>query len=427
MSLPYLVFADKKGKIYSHPYLRMAVSSLTRLCVPQESEYIRLPLGSSFFYLPGRLAVGFNPSTKTFEFIKEFNGRQVYAVGASLIPAYLRLYHPSYVVKEKKVLPLWAYTACGFYKGNFYACAQKIDSRIHQTPRFYDAVKIKRAATKYVTRYPSNRLYRHLAHCALNYNCLNAKNLFMSRWEAGIPTSSACNARCLGCLSYQASDCRASHQRIRFKPTAQEIALLMHNHLSNARRAMVSFGQGCEGEPLLEAETIATAIRQVRRTIKRGTIHMNTNASLPNKVRLLCQAGIDSFRVSINSADERVYNRYFRPCGYRFSDVIASIRIAKKYNKFVSLNLLILPGVSDTAGEIKALFTFIKETGIDMIQWRNLNIDPEYYLTNISPDVRAPRGIVYLIKTVAQRFPHLKMGYFNLPKEKFKSFNNLIK
>lgn len=249
----------------------------------------------------------------------------------------------------------------------------------------------------------------------------------MNRWEAGIPTSPVCNARCLGCLSYQTSDCRASHQRIRFAPTSQEIAEVMRNHLSLAPHSIVSFGQGCEGEPLLRAETIAAAIAHVRRTVHKGTIHMNTNASNPSGVKLLCEAGIDSFRVSINSTNEKLYNRYFAPQGYAFSDVLESIRIAKKYNKFVSFNLLVFPGVTDSDAEIEALCAYIKNTGIDMVQWRNLNIDPEYYCDHMHFDSSKPKGVAHLIKTVARRFPHLKMGYFNLPKEKFKSFNNLIK
>lgn len=419
MNLPFLVFSDKNGRIYSHPFLRMAASSGENFILPKQKELIVQPKGSTFFYLSGRLPVGFDPKTKRYEVLSEFNGKEVYAVSGFLIPGYLRLYNPAAFIKRKENLSLWAYTACGFYAGKFYLTAKKVDSRIRQSPRFYNSAAIKKAVNKTVKRYPENRLYRHLANCALNYNCLAAKNLFLNRWEAPLPTSKACNARCIGCLSYQESDCIASHQRIGFKPSVDEIEEVMLNHLTTAREALVSFGQGCEGEPLLMADTIVASIERVRQRTSRGTINMNTNASLPKKVEMLCRAGMDSFRVSLNSTRKKFYDSYFRPFDYKFSDVIRSIRIAKKYNKFVSVNLFVFPGFSDSTAEIDSLVHFIKNNKIDMVQWRNLNIDPAYYQQSIvDPRVKA-RGVGYLTEQIRRKFPHLKTGYFNLPKESF--------
>jgi pyruvate-formate lyase-activating enzyme len=420
MHLPFLVFCDKNGRIYSHPFLRMSVSSLSILSLPSKEELIRLPKGSKFFYLLDRLPVGFNPHTKNFEVLKEFKGREVYAVGAFLIPGYLRFYNPAYYIKRKTKLPLWAYTAVGFYGGNFYVPAKRVDSRRRQSPQFYNDKEIRIKIKEFLKRYPNNRLYKHLSHCALNYNCLAAKNLFLKRWEAPLPTSRFCNASCLGCLSYQRENALvASHQRISFIPSLREVTEVMINHLKEAKESIVSFGQGCEGEPLLEAELIAKSIYLVRNKIWRGTINMNTNASMPSKIELLCKAGIDSFRISLNSVQEKYYKIYFKPFNYTFKDVVKSIEIAKKYKKFVSINLFIFPGFSDSEEEITALIKFIRTTGIDMIQWRNLNIDPDYYVDNLPCRDLKPKGVSYLIDTIKKEFPHLKTGYFNLPKEKF--------
>ncbi|MFH1876123.1 MAG: radical SAM protein [Candidatus Omnitrophota bacterium] len=425
MKLPFLVFADCDGKIYSHPRLRMVASSAA-VCLPSPSALIRLPEGSTRFYLPGRLPIGFDPVTKSFQVLESYRGRRTFAVGAFLIPAYLRLYHPAYQVVKPARLPLWAYAACGFWRGEFYVAAQRIDRRIRQSPRFYDNACIEKKVHRIVKQYPANRLYRHLAHCALHYNCLAAKNLFLGRWEAPLPTARACNARCIGCLSHQESDCVTSHERIGFKPSVREIEEVALPHLSGAREAIVSFGQGCEGEPLLEADTIAAAIRSIRKKTSRGTINMNTNASLPANVRLLCEAGIDSFRVSLNSPTQALYQRYCKPRGYAFGDVLRSIAIAKKYNKFVSINLFVFPGLTDSAREVRGLCSFIRNHGIDMIQWRNLNIDPDYYRSKVPKQYLArPRGVSALVTYVGRLFPRLKMGYFNLAKEQFSSFRNL--
>ncbi|UCG35229.1 MAG: radical SAM protein, partial [Candidatus Omnitrophota bacterium] len=94
--------------------------------------------------------------------------------------------------------------------------------------------------------------------------------------------------------------------------------------------------------------------------------------------------------------------------------------------KFVSLNLLVFPGITDTTQELKVLTKLIKDTAIDMIQWRNLNIDPTYYLDHLPHKKQNPLGIKQFIKIISRRFPKLKMGYFNLPKEEFTRFKNLI-
>ena len=427
MNSPFLVFSDNKGNIYSHPHLRMVAEAANQFFLPKNQELIAFPKGTSFFFLEGRFPIGFNPDTGECEALKEFNGKAVYAVSCFLPPSYTRLYNPAYSLKKKKQLPLWAYTACGFYAGKFYAAALKIDRRIRQSPGFYDSRLIKREVQKILRNYPKNRLYKHLANCALNYNCLAARNMFLKRWEAPLPTAQTCNAGCIGCLSYQDSDCIASHSRIKFKPTVQEIFQVMLNHLRVAKEAIVSFGQGCEGEPLIEADNIAQAIKAVRARTNRGTINMNTNASMPKQVEKLCKSGIDSFRVSLSSVQREYYNKYFRPRRYSFSDVISSIKIAKKHKKFVSINLFVFPGFTDLASEVSALKKLIKNTNIDMIQWRNLNIDPENYREFIPKKGAKSKGILNVIRDINKTFPKVKFGYFNLPKEKFTRFVNLIK
>lgn len=426
MNLPYLLFSDQKGRIRRHPFLKMAASSLNLFKAPQKDDLIKIPEGSSLFYLPHRIPVGFNEETGRFVPLFEFEGKPVFAVAAFIIPAYLRFYNPAVVKAGEGKLPLWAYTACGIAGKGVYVTAKRIDRRVRQSPYFYENNLIKKQVKVFLNNFPQNRLVKHLANCALNYNCLAAKNFFLERWEAPIPTSRFCNARCIGCLSYQESDCEASHNRINFKPSVSEIYEVMYNHLTHAREAIVSFGQGCEGEPLLEAACIREAVGKIRKNTNCGTINMNTNASIPKKIDLLCKAGIDSFRVSLNSPQEKFYNLYFRPLSYKFRDVLKSIEIAKRHGKFVSVNLFIFPGFSDSKEQVKALLGFIKNTGVDMLQLRNLNIDPDFYCEVLRCKNFSPEGVRSLVNILNKEFPRLKIGYFNLPKEKFKNFKNMV-
>jgi pyruvate-formate lyase-activating enzyme len=269
---------------------------------------------------------------------------------------------------------------------------------------------------------PANRLRAHLEKCALQYGCPAGKNFFLSRCEAPLPTARQCNARCLGCLSYQSrSGIPHSQDRIGFTPSAEEIAEVALTHIKRVKKSVVSFGQGCEGDPLLAADVIEPAIGLIRARTGRGTINLNTNAGLPQALRRLIDAGLDSIRVSMNSVREACYHAYFRPKGYRFADVLKSIELALQSGIFVAVNYLNCPGFTDTPREINALCRFLNRYPIQMIQWRNLNFDPLRYLKAMNRAARSgkPLGMQRLLEQIRREFPNLKYGYFNPPKEKF--------
>jgi molybdenum cofactor biosynthesis enzyme MoaA len=237
----------------------------------------------------------------------------------------------------------------------------------------------------------------------------------MKRWEAPLPTSPACNARCLGCISFQdRQDLCATQDRITFVPTPDEICGVAVPHLKDAPRAVVSFGQGCEGEPLLQASVIGKSIAAMRKATGRGTVNLNTNGSLPAEVRKLCEAGLDSIRVSLNSSRRDYYNSYFRPKGYTFDDVKKSIKAVKANGGFASINYFVLPGFTDAESEFDALCRLVDETHLDFIQLRNLNADPEWVLREIgAPPGEKAMGVRQFMDRLKERFPELRFGYFN--------------
>jgi hypothetical protein len=123
----------------------------------------------------------------------------------------------------------------------------------------------------------------------------------------------------------------------------------------------------------------------------------------------------------MNSVREDCYQAYFRPKGYRFSDVLKSIDLALESDIFVAINYLNCPGFSDTPQELKSLHRFLKQHRIHMIQWRNLNFDPLRYfkiMDGVAQNGR-PIGMQRLLEDIRKEFPNLKHGYFNPPKEKF--------
>jgi molybdenum cofactor biosynthesis enzyme MoaA len=418
---PALVYADVNGNIFDWPALEMAGASANELRRPKPSELIPLPEGSELFLLPERVPVGFNPTERRFEplaFDPFEPAKPVRAVAAFVSPAYTQLYSTAYRTNSRApLLPLFAYTAVGWQDGGFVVSAIRIDTDQRQDFRNFDPKLIKRNAGVRLKAERENRLLQHLGRCALTYGCPAARNLFMNRWEAPLPTSPECNARCIGCISRQdGTGLSATQDRISFVPTPDEICGVAIPHLAKAPRAVVSFGQGCEGEPLLQVKTLEQSIRMMRKATNRGTINLNTNGSLPDAVEKLCCAGLQSIRVSMNSARPEYYEKYFRPTGFSFEHVRRSISVVKANGGFASINYFVLPGFTDQQSEWTALRKLLSETRLDLIQLRNLNIDPGWYLEMLRPDLSEKKiGIRSLISRIREEFPDVRLGYFNPP------------
>jgi len=416
---PALVYADEKGNIFDFPEMEMVGRTGREWERIQPGDWIPMPAGSELFLLPSRLPIGFHLRKKTFEPLAHdpFDpARSVRAVAAFIAPAHTQIFSAAYeALPGAPLLPLFAYTAVGWHNDRFVVAGVRVDSDVRQDFHNFDPTRIKRNARRRMQKESGNRLIQHLGKCALTYGCPAARNLFMNRWEAPLPTSPVCNARCLGCISLQEKeDLCATQDRITFVPSPQEIFGVAAPHLEKASRAVVSFGQGCEGEPLLQAPTLERAILMMREATRRGTINLNTNGSLPGEVAKLCKAGLDSIRVSLNSSRPEYYHAYFRPRGYTFEDIKGSVKAVKSHGGFASINYFVLPGFTDAQDEFDALCRFIDETHLDLIQMRNLNIDPEWYLQYLDvPPGEKAMGIRRLMDRLKQRFPHLRFGYFN--------------
>jgi pyruvate-formate lyase-activating enzyme len=418
-STPSLVFADAEGNITDFPELLMAGMSNRKFYRPGLQDIIPLPEGSELFTLPGRLPVGWEPGADEPVLLKEdpYNeGGSIQAVAAFIAPAHTSIYTSGFQTGPgAPVLPLFAYTAVGWHDNRFWVTAFRSDPDRRQDFDQYSQEDVANHTRLMLKRFKQNRLVQHLGKCCLTYGCPAARNFFLERWEAPLPTSPSCNARCLGCISLQPSGCcPATQDRISFVPSPSEISQVAVPHLRKADNPIVSFGQGCEGEPLLQADVLEKSIRLIRRQTSRGTVNLNSNASLPGEIERLAEAGLDSLRVSLNSARSDCYNAYYRPRNYSFQDVLRSIDAMKAAGRFVSINYFVLPGFTDSEPEFIALCDLIEKHGPDFIQLRNLNMDPEWYLDSLPlPQQPHTLGIRPWLERLKATFPGLRFGYFN--------------
>jgi pyruvate-formate lyase-activating enzyme len=422
--VPCLLASDGCGHVSEIDRFEATGMRLRASVLPEADEWIPLPKDSVLMELPGRIPVGWDPVHKKFVSVPFYQGKPVTAVSAFAAPAHTQLYTAAYQTKPgAPPLPLFAYTPVGWKEGRFWAAAVRVDEDVRHDPGQFRQESVRNAARRMLKRHPGNRLVRHLVeNCVRRYACPNAFNFVLERWECPIPVSPSCSARCLGCISKQPKDgVRSTQDRISFVPTADEIAEMAVPHLKHADRAMVSFGQGCEGEPLTRHVLIERAIRMIRGQTPRGTIHINTNAGHPEALDRLFRAGLDSIRVSMNSARKNFYVRYFKPDAYAFSDVLESMKIARKHNAYLSLNYFVFPGLTDHPDEMEALFDLLDRYKIDCMQARNLNIDPELYIRRLGLKKVQPSrhgvGILEWMRRIRKKAPWVKIGYFNPPKE----------
>jgi pyruvate-formate lyase-activating enzyme len=417
---PFILYSDGKGNIFEDKSLYTTGRSGWDALPIDPEDWIELPEGGSLYELPGRRGIGVDVLTGKMRLCQKG-----WAVAAFIPPAHTGLFLAAYETgPDAPTLPLFCYTAAGWQNNKFFVPAVRIEQDIRQDCAGYDQTVIESGVSTLLKAYPHNRLVNHLANnCALTYHCPAARNFFMGRWECPIPTSPACNANCIGCISFQPQEetIPSTQDRLTFKPLPEEIVEFTVPHLQEAPFPIVSFGQGCEGEPLLMWETIRESILAMRKHTPRGSININTNGSKPAAVQALCEAGLDSIRVSLNSVRPAIYEAYYRPNNYRFEDIVESLHVVNRFGGWTSINYFVFPGMTDSIEEYEALRELIRSTGLSMIQWRNFNIDPDWYLGKIGvTDTGECMGVKQMMELLREEFPQLRFGYFNPPMERIR-------
>ncbi len=406
-----IVYANEQGDLFDSDRLIAAGRSGADVTEIEKDEWIPLPKGASMVMLPGTRALGLDQHGHVKAMPTDFH-----AVGALLPQSYTRLFLPAFANASEQPLPLFGYTAVGFEDGRFYVAAHQTDEPSVWDPSQYDDQSLVDKNVKAMQNsHPQNRLYEHLSTCALYYECVTSRNTFFGRQEGALPVSGTCNAGCIGCISEQPEDSGfpSPQTRLTIRPTVEEMVDLMVTHLQSAGpNGIISFGQGCEGEPMLRGREIAQAITKTREHIETGYINANTNAGMTQNVLRVVDAGLNLMRVSTISARHDHYDAYYRPRGYTIDDVRRSAKYASEHGVIVSLNYLVFPGVSDREEEIEAMIDFINDTGVRLVQMRNLNIDPDYYLSLIPSKSSERYGMLGLMEILQKECPELRIGSY---------------
>lgn len=379
-----LAYTDSRGRIFFDE-TRAPLADGGRERAPLPDELIPAPRGTVTTMLPGRSPLLANGEV----------ARRRTALAALLPAGYTRLLLPAYRRRDDApALPLFGYTFACVVDDELHVAAMRTDESEDWTPRYFAEGELETLLARRQAEDPRNRTLAQLAVCSRDYGCFTAQNVFLERGEAALPVSPRCNAACVGCISELAPDAGlpSPQSRIAFEADADDVARIAVRHLERVPDGIVSFGQGCEGEPLLRVTTIERAIAKVRAERSNGTINLNTNGSLPKSLRRLVDAGLQAVRISLNAFRKDAYAAYYRPTGYDIDDVLESIALAVDAGLRVSLNYLTHPGVTDERAEVETAERFLRAHPVALVQTRTLNIDPERYFATVGRPVE-PLGM----------------------------------
>ena len=401
------VHADRAGRVIVSDY---AAAAFDGVATVPFSDAVKLPSGATVLHIE-REAETLDRSGRAR---RVGSGRLT--VAAVLPPGFLRTQLPAYAdAPDKPDLTPRAYSAVAADDaGDLVVAALLIDRDPTHDVDGYPKAEIAAKVNDALRSRPADRLVRQLARCAREYACRAATNAFYRRWECALPVAAPANEHPPAAIAPRLDGEAEPREPAAFHATAEEVATLAIEHLAGSG-TLLSFGRACEGEPLLAARLIEDAIRLIRAATRSGTIHVETNGSVPAALRRLATTGLDAVTVRLMSARAATYETLHRPEGYRFADVRASLRVAAEQRLATSLLIPVMPGVFDRADEIEALVALADELPEgSAVLMRDLAADPLRALATVKGrDTHV--GVARALERLREELPHLRVGSFVRP------------
>jgi hypothetical protein len=329
-----------------------------------------------------------------------------WAVAALLPPGHIRTHLPA-VEAATNAAPLepLAYAAVGAdERGEIVVAALALGDRAARP-----ADDVSPAITRRLGTEPSNRLLRQLARCAREYRCPAARDAFLGQRDCPVPLGAPANDTAAPIVALRRRDERAPLDPTALRVSASDAAAVAVAHLAGGG-ASVSFGHPCEGEPLALIRDVIDATTRIKRVSSSGLVVVRTSGASAAALGRLAEAGVDRVLVRVASADGQTYERVHRPTGFRWSDVRAALRDAAGRRLAITVELLLLPGLSDRAAELSALLSVLGElpAGTEL-RLGELAADP-YAVLARTPAIDTTIGIAALIERLRTDAAHVRLA-----------------
>ncbi|MDP9264817.1 MAG: hypothetical protein M3O91_01670 [Chloroflexota bacterium] len=393
------VHSDRSGRVFVSADYAAAVFDGASV-IPMAAA-LALPAGAELVPLPEREAIAFD---------RRGRGRGLgttrWAIGAVLPQGALRVALPAYSqATSAGALAPRPYAAVGADEsGSLVVAAIRVDR--HTPPAPIDEGHLATRVNDALRAHPSNLALRHLARCARQQGCAKARESF-SGGERILPVSSERNDAPPEGVALGPERCRGDGPV--FRASARDLAELALAHLRDGT-GEVTFGGACDGEPLLAVRLLSEAVARVRDEWPAARLVLRSNASVGPALARACSAGVGALRMRLVSARPETYEWFHGPIGYRWTDVLASLRIAGEAGADITIEALVLPGLFDRAAETDALIALLGSLPAGtVLRLADLSADPERAAGPRRGPER-PEGVAAAVARIAGQLPTLRIA-----------------
>lgn len=334
---------------------------------------IPLPPQARVVPLPDRDAVGIDRQGRPRTL-----GAGRWAVGAILGPGHLRTWLPACIGRDDAI-PLealgYAAVAAGVDGALVVAAVATGEG---PTPAPPSEAVLAAAITAGLRAHPSSGALRQLARRAREHSDAGAAAVFLGQGDGPLPVGG---------------------DRI----TAADLADIAAAHLAGGGTG-VTFGLTGDGDPLERPRVVAEAAGRIREKNPTARIGVRTNAAVAAAIARVAEAGVDTLIVSLASARAETYERLHPARDVRWPDVRGGIRQAVASGLSVTIELLVLPGLTDRSEEADALVGLLRELPSgSALRLRDLAADP-YLVLRANPGSE-PLGIEALLARLRLEAP----------------------
>ena len=367
------VHTDRAGRIVIATDYGAAAQVGARAAILEQG--IPLPADARVVPLPDHDAVGIDRQGRPRSL-----GAHRWAAAAILAPGHLRTRVPASVGRDDlpALEPLGYAAVAAAADGTLVVAA--VPTGEGPVPAAPTEAALAVAITAGLRAHPSSGVLRHLARCARDGGAGTAP-VFLGQGDAALPVGD---------------------DRI----TATDLADIAIAHLG-AGGSGVTFGLAGESDPLARPRVVADAASRIRAALPFARIGIRTNAATPAAIARVAGSGVVTLTVALSSARAETYERLHPARDIRWPDVRGGIRQAIASGLAVTIELLVLPGLTDRVEEVDALVALLRElpTG-SVLRLRDLAADP-YRLLRANPGSE-PLGVETLLARLRAEAPQVR-------------------
>ena len=294
---PALLVADPSGKVLEHPRLLATVRVGRGGAPATRAGQSRFRRARRLVHLPGRRPVGVDPETGELVLVSRGAGgkaalRSPRGRRARSPGLHADLSSPGEVKADGPVLPQWAYTAAAWGGRRGARSPGRCTPIVARTGpgALLDRRELKARVEAHRARFPENRVLQAARDLRARLPLLHQPERLLRPGRRRDPGLGHVQRRLrrLHLRPARRTDRppRTSGWTTDRPPRRWREVGARRTCARAGPRTMVSFGQGCEGEPLTRWRVIAEAIRLHPRADEPGlACNINTNASLTARAR----------------------------------------------------------------------------------------------------------------------------------------------